>query len=1139
MSTTIDSLNIEIQSNSTNAASGIDALAKALKKLNKNGDVSGAITTLNDLRKSLHAFANVPSSASKIESLANSLNSLKKVGTINLGSSLDGVKKAMESLKSIDVDGVAPQIERIAQAMTPFNSVKGSGFKSAVDGLKNLDSVTKSLNEEVIGEFIKKVKELDEALGPLSQKMTSIQGGFKALGTAIKQTNVSVKQANAEVKVNVFNLSNLINVAQSVVQVLNVIVQKLQAVIGEAIEWDGIAQRFGRGFGENAEEVYSWVQRLNEEMGINIQQFMQYSSTYATMLTGFGVASKDASKMALGYMELTYDIWAGYNDIYKNFSDAADAVRSAIAGEVEPIRRAGFTIVESTLEETAARHGLTISIEKATEAQKSYLRYLTLVDQAHSQSLVGTYAKEMNTAEGQIRTLTQQLKSLSQTFGSVFLPILVKIVPWLQAFVDLLGDAIIAAANFFGIDIQKIDPDSWGAGALDGVGESANGATGAVNETTAALKDLKNATTGIDELNIISPQSESGGGSGGGTGSGNGFDGLDVDSLWDESIFDTIQNQTEEIKQKIKDMMPTITAFSVALAGLTVAKLLSDLDTVSKKITGLGKGLTVGSIAIAVGALVWDFTGAYLESGNWMDWLAGLGTTAIGTGLAYKFGGKGGAGITLTVSGIAMLSRLVFDLSQGTVDFGDKETWITMATGGIETLIGGIITWKVLGPKITAAVKGLFSGEALTSIGTTISTALSGGWTKIIAALSNIPVWGWIAAAVIGLIAGAIGIAVADYDFTDVGKALGKAVGFALKYLNPIGWFAQIGLKFWGAVIDAIKAVAEWLKDIDSWSDFWESLKEVGWNIFGGIIEGFTSGNFTENIKEFFTGFWEGLCEAFGIHSPAKSMYPIGENIVAGIWSGISGVKDWIVEKVSKWAKDLVDDIAEKMNPNAIRDKLSTMWTNAKNWWNNSKSALAAYTPNIGNIKDKLSSVWTTAKNWWNKSKGTLSYTPSFGSIKDKLVSAWNTAKSWWNKNVKLSVPSLSLKVTYTTKGLNTVQKAIVSALGLSGWPKLSFAANGGIFDMGSLVWAGEAGPEIVANAGGGKTGVMNVQQMSEAVYEGVYAAVVSAMRSSNGNSGNAQAVNVYLDGKQIYSSMEQHRKERGASLMGNQVYSY
>jgi hypothetical protein len=162
-----------------------------------------------------------------------------------------------------------------------------------------------------------------------------------------------------------------------------------------------------------------------------------------------------------------------------------------------------------------------------------------------------------------------------------------------------------------------------------------------------------------------------------------------------------------------------------------------------------------------------------------------------------------------------------------------------------------------------------------------------------------------------------------------------------------------------------------------------------------------------------------------------------------------------------------------------------------------------------------------------------------FGSkLVSKISDGWNAVKKWWSNNVKLSIPSLSFKVTYTTKGLNALQKSIVKVLGLSGWPKLSFAASGGIFDMGSLVWAGESGPEIVANASGGKTGVMNVQQMSEAVYEGVYSAVVAAMRSTSGN-GGGQSVNVYLDGKQITASVEQRQKERGASIMGSQVYAY
>lgn len=60
------------------------------------------------------------------------------------------------------------------------------------------------------------------------------------------------------------------------------------------------------------------------------------------------------------------------------------------------------------------------------------------------------------------------------------------------------------------------------------------------------------------------------------------------------------------------------------------------------------------------------------------------------------------------------------------------------------------------------------------------------------------------------------------------------------------------------------------------------------------------------------------------------------------------------------------------------------------------------------------------------------------------------------------------------------------------GW-KLSVAAGGGMFDTGSLILAGEAGPEVLANVGGA-TGIMNVQQMAAAVSNGV----ASAMSSQN-----------------------------------------
>ena len=133
------------------------------------------------------------------------------------------------------------------------------------------------------------------------------------------------------------------------------------------------------------------------------------------------------------------------------------------------------------------------------------------MDQAHAQNLVGTYAREMNTAEGMMRTFSQQLKTLAQTFGSLFLPILVKVMPWLSAFVELLGEGIIYMAGLFGIEIQPVDfsgftgGSSTGVSGLEDVGSAAedtkdslDDTKDAVKDTTEALKDLKKATIGID-----------------------------------------------------------------------------------------------------------------------------------------------------------------------------------------------------------------------------------------------------------------------------------------------------------------------------------------------------------------------------------------------------------------------------------------------------------------------------------------------------------------------------------------------------------------------------------------------------------------------------------------------------------------
>ena len=1220
---TIDSIQIEIESNSANASKGLDALAGSLEKLKKNGSFKTVSTNLNNLSSALKNLPNVHSAANSLRTLANSIEKLKGVGSVSsLTNSLSKLPVALKSVSNINLDKVAPQLQKVADTVEPISKIKAGGLNTMVNSMKKLGDVTKSLDDDTIAKFAEKVELLNTKLAPLSAKMATIKTGFNAINTSARKAADGFDKLGDGVNASALNLTSFIEIARTVIGAVTTLIQKLGEFIHQAAQWDGVKYQFGNAFGEQADEYYEKITRITEALNINKQAFMENSAMAASMLIGFGVDKKDAREMGLGYTQLAYDIWAAYNNVYETL-DGADgamaAVRSAIAGEVEPIRRAGFTIVEATLEQTAANHGLDISLQNATEAQKSYLRYLELVDQAQRKGVVGTYAREMQTAEGMMRTFSQQLKSLAQAFGSLFLPILVKVMPYVQAFVEILKDGVFWLAAFFGIEIQDIG-DTWndfsaGSGALDDLEGSANGATDAIDNATKAAKELKNATLGIDELNVISPQSSSssGGGSGGsggsGGGAGGGFEGLDIGSIWDESIFDGIQQDVDRIKDKIKDWLPVIAGVATALAGLKLTKLLEDVELAGFKLGNLGKVVSVAGIVIAVGKLVWDFTGAYLEGGDVTDLLKAIGTTVLGTGLAYWLAGKPGAAITLLASGVVTLTRLGIEIGEGTVEWNDTESLVTAGVGLLETVIGGIFTWKTIAPIVKEA------------------------WPKIAEkaapAIAKAGPYGWIAAAVVA----GIVLAFVDYDFTPVGRTIGEKVGeglvWAFENLTPLGLAIKFGKWLMKELdVDTVWGLIKKLFEPETWTEkIFPEIEKVFTDVsewINGKIE-----NLRGNIDEFFAGFFDGLFDGLGVDVSWAEKFAeffdieytdiiemimnpssIGEHIMTGIENGIkefgglfaiqerlsamwNNAKAWwdtkkgnlstyipsigsISSKLSEawesaktwwskkgglstytpgigkiwenlkaswetaktwWSKNRGSLTTYTPSIGKIWEKLKTAWTSAKDWWNKNRSNLSTYTPSIGSISSKLSSAWSSAKTWWGKKSGLSTYTPSIGSIKDKLSSAWSTAKSWWNNNVKLSIPSMSFKVTYSTPS-STTMKAIMKALDLPGWPKLSFAADGGIFDAGSLIWAGERGPEIVANASGGKTGVMNVQQMQEAVYEGVYAAMMSAMRGSGDGSGS-QVVKVYLDGKEITHTVEQHQRERGASIMGNEVYSY
>lgn len=347
---------------------------------------------------------------------------------------------------------------------------------------------------------------------------------------------------------------------------INAVAMSMSNALAQAREWEGISARFAEGFGDQVDEVYAYVQKLSDALYINDQVFMQYSSNFATLARGFGVAETAIKDMSVGLTELAYDIYAKNNDFY-TFEEALLAVRSALVGEVEPIRLAGISITEATLKEVAANNGITKSVEKMTEAEKALLRYKAMVDQAYSSGTVGTYIQELGTVEGSTRALQQQLKGFAQAIGALVMPAISAVLPYFQALVVVATRAINAIASLFGF---RIKAPTWGSG-LSSATKSADSATNSLQSATKAAEGTNNALTsagkaakklkdymmGFDELNVIKPQEESEGGGGGGGVGGGGIE-LEVGSLWTQEMIDAANLRAEEIANNIQAFLQPI-----------------------------------------------------------------------------------------------------------------------------------------------------------------------------------------------------------------------------------------------------------------------------------------------------------------------------------------------------------------------------------------------------------------------------------------------------------------------------------------------------------------------------------------------------------------------------------------------------
>ena len=617
MAVDIDSLQIEIEATSSDAAAKIDALATALTNLKAAAKGGAGLTTVS---KQMQALA----------SAAASLNNT-------------GIGK----------------LRKIAPALNALSSVqKSSGLSSTVNALSKLSSVSESLKGNSIKEFASQMNQVASAMRPLATEMQKVSNGFSAFPIRIQkiiQSNTGLSASNNKAAKSFGVLGTGLSSAQAKFGIYSVIFQQIARVssdwVKESNDYVENLNLFTVAMGDAAESALEYAEAVKEAVGIDPSEWIRNQGVFKQITGGFGVMEEKANLMSKNLTQLGYDISSFYNI---SIEEAMEKLQSGIAGEIEPLRRLGYAIDVATLQEVAYAHGIEQSVNTMNQAQKSQLRYLAIMEQ--SGNVMGDMARTVQTPANALRILNQQITQLSRALGNLLIPFLQQVIPYVQAFVEVITDAIQALAVLVGFELPTIDYSG-----LDGVSSGASEVEDAIEGATGAAKEMKKALLGIDELTILEPTaSGGGGGSGGGMGGDLGLDLPEYDFLAG------LEEQASKIKEQMESILGPILSIGAGFAAWKITpKVLNWFKDLKN-----GKFSKIDKLAAGIGLVITGFTlewqGGYDIGYNGLN-LENAIKTAIGAGLGIAGSllifGTGPLGWTIGI--VAALSVAIASITIG------------------------------------------------------------------------------------------------------------------------------------------------------------------------------------------------------------------------------------------------------------------------------------------------------------------------------------------------------------------------------------------------------------------------------------------------------------------------------------------
>lgn len=284
-------------------------------------------------------------------------------------------------------------------------------------------------------------------------------------------------------------------------------------------------------------------------LGLNPQTLLNYQAQFAQLSSSMGVASEYAMKMSTALSEIGADLASVKN---MEFKEVWDNLSSGIVGMSRAVDKYGVNIRNTALQQKLYDLGIDVSITKLGQQDKALLRTITILDSTRY-----AWADLSDTLEqpaNQLRMLKASFESLGRTIGSAFLSAIAQLLPYINAVVIALQRLVQYLIDFFGITLVSIS-SSAGADMSDLL-DSIYDMDDALSDASGSAKKLKQNLLGIDELNVIQSDTDSGAGGGGladySSQLQDAFDKIfeEYQKVWDKA-YDDVENKAQGIADRI------------------------------------------------------------------------------------------------------------------------------------------------------------------------------------------------------------------------------------------------------------------------------------------------------------------------------------------------------------------------------------------------------------------------------------------------------------------------------------------------------------------------------------------------------------------------------------------------------------